>query len=215
MSALVELNGAPVFGGCITLPRTGLWRARLSVDLATPPTGVVTLIMGALSLTGVVHRGGAPHGTTDVFVKGGRGGLALALPPKAYQTLPLRVVLSDTLQTAGEALSEAARGAELDVFLPAWGRLAMTAVEALSLILGKAGAVWRAAPDSTLWAGLEAWPATKATGRELEAYADAGASRYDLERFDLYPGETLAGRRVGRVEHRLGTGVDTMVWFEA
>lgn len=214
MSALVELNGAAVFGGRITLPRTGLWRARLSVDLATPPTGAVTLVMGALRLTGVVHRGGAPHGTTDVFIKGGRGGLSVDLPPKAYQTLPLRVVLSDTLQAAGEALSGGATGAELDAFLPAWGRLAGRAVEAVSLILGQAGAVWRAAPDSTLWAGLETWPATKASGRELEAYADAGASRYDLERFDLYPGETLEGRRVGRVEHCIGKGVDTMVWFE-
>jgi hypothetical protein len=73
----LSLNGAAVQHGTLRLPRIGAWTAEVVVDVATAPSGAVTLATGdgRYSLRGTVVRSGVDGERAHVRIVGGAGGL--------------------------------------------------------------------------------------------------------------------------------------------
>jgi hypothetical protein len=214
-AVFADLEGAAVLAGTVRLPLYGRWVARLEVDTPNALAGAVTLRLGegALSLAGHVYAGDARFGRWRCIVVGGRGGLPKELPGRDYRNVPARLVAQTTLAEAGEALSPSA-GAELAANLTHWVRASGPAAGAFEAVLAPFGLGWRALPDGTLWAGTEAWPATKARGDLLDVGAGGLCRLYALDTPTLLPGETFDSARVGLVEHRITEGASrTNVWL--
>lgn len=216
--AFLALNGAAVVSGLITLPRIGPWTADLVVAAPTLPDGFVTLTMaGTMTLHGAIYRGGQTRGATTARVVGGAGGLGTLLPPKGYHGVPLSLPLGEALTAAGERLSPTSDTTVLNTYLGAWSRLAMTAGGAIAALMhALPDAAWRVLPDGSVWVGVERWPASS-----LRDYTvtrdDPHHARQEIAATvpNVWPGETLGGRRVSTVEHRIeARSVRATVYFE-
>lgn len=206
--AFMTLNGGPVDRGVLTLPRSGVWVADLVVELASPPGGSALISLGgdsSMLFAGTVIRAGVSRGAVIVRVLGGGAGLRTVLPARGYRGVTLQLPLTELLTAAGETLSAFSDPAVLGVLLPSWSRFATSAGVALQALLDTVPlAGWRVASDGTVWVGIERWPPTL-----LDKYVlikdDPQHARQeiasDLPR--IYPGETLLGRRVSSVEHRI------------
>lgn len=197
-------NEASILSGRVTLPRQGVWHAELVLLAEQPPSGGVTVRLGAaLSLRGTVVRSGVFAGQVRVWVVGGAGGLQRQLEPKWYLGAPRRLPLVDLVEEAGERLATTADPALLDeVLSPGWTRVRATAAEALGRLLEGTGASWRILPDGSLWAGAETWPTAQGMADLVVLEEDRSRGRLVLatEAPQLLPGQTLRGDRVSDVE---------------
>lgn len=206
--AYLTLQGAPVLRGTVTLPLIGPWTADLVIDSAAIPDGFVTLALGwdaTVRLVGTIYRGGPTRGATTARVVGGAGGLGTILPAKGYHGVTLRLPLSEALAAGGERLSEKADTLVLATYLPAWSRFsAPVGIAVAALMHAAPGASWRMAPDGAVWVGNETWLPSR-LGKYAVTKDDPHNARLEIaaEVPAIYPGETLNGRKVSCVEHRV------------
>lgn len=206
--AYLSLEGRPVLKATVTLPLVGPWAADLVIDSAAIPDGFVTLALGwdaSVKLVGTIYRGGPVRGATTARVVGGAGGLGVVLPAKGYHGVTLRLPLSEALAAGGERLSEKSDRGVLSTYLASWSRFSSPAGVAVAALMHSVpGASWRVAPDGAVWVGNETWlPSRVAT--YVVTRDDPHHARMEIaaEVPAIYPGETLNGRKVSCVEHRV------------
>lgn len=220
MGSLVLLNGSlDVIRACITLPRVGCWHAELEIDTdqASDLSGAAALSVadGAVFWVGSVFRGGVFAGRGKALLVGGTGGLKKTLPAKFYRGAPLRLPLGDALLEAGEVLSPTADPATLGMLLQNWTRREQSACLTVQELADVVGVPWRVLADGSLWIGPETWPAYTDDFEVVGEDPAAGYAEVDSDLPTLRPGQTLEGRKVGRVVHEFyGEGSKTLVWLE-
>ena len=204
---IAALNGSPITEATITLPRVGVWRADVTTTAAVvPPPGPAVLNLGGQSMVGAFQRVGLGlDGNLTARVVGGAGGLAVTVQPKSYRGVPLRIPLTDVLLTGKERLSPTADPAVTGWTLTAWSTPRTSASGALTALLqAVSGATWRVLLDGTIWVGFEAWaPAIVPDAVVTDSEPDQGRLTIASINPAVLPGQTYAGQRVGRVEHRL------------
>jgi hypothetical protein len=212
---VLTINGKPSIEAQITMPAQGAWRARVAVDDQTAPDGPVEISAadGAVKWAGTAYRSGVFGGAVFAFVIGGAGGLATQLEPRFYRGATVELVLRDALSAGGERLSDSSDRAILGAVLAAWTRARGTLGECLAAICRATGATWRVLSDGSVWLGKESWPPAPLDYTEMNVDPSAGRIEIWTEVPSLIPGVTLGGRRVSKVEHRIGAGVRTSAWY--
>jgi hypothetical protein len=218
--AYLSCNGLAVLKGTLTLPLVGPWAADLVIDSATIPDGFVTLALGwdaSVKLVGTITRGGPVRGATTARVVGGAGGLGTVLPAKGYHGVTLRLPLSEALSAGGERLSEKSDRIVLSTYLQAWSRFASpVGIAVAALMHAVPGASWRMVNDGSVWVGNETWLPSR-VAKYVVTKEDPHHARQEIaaEVPAIYPGETLNGRRVSCVEHRVEPRqARATVWFD-
>ncbi len=200
---MYTLAAAPVLEARVQLPRVGAWSLTARLEAATAPTGAVVFSGGGLELSGTVVRARAWRGGVEALVVGGAGGLAQALEPKDFRNASVKVVLQDTLEAAGEALSSSSDAGTLAASLLAWVRVAGSAGATLAQLAELKASAWRVLADGKVWFGPESWPELSTPAEILEAEPARGRELVWTERLTLRPGVTFRSRKVERVEHLL------------
>lgn len=224
--ATLTVNGISVVRGSIRLPRVGVWHADLKLDSTADLSGGATIATddGSFSLAGTVVHHGNFQGTLSVRLVGGAAGFAKALPPRAWQGVPLSLPLKDILSGAGEKLSASADAAVLATNLKTWVRLASSAGSALARLLEPVAASYRIVPDGSLWVGTDTFPAAPSVQFDLmDRYFGEGRVVIASERPFLMPGTTLTltsatsstAEPVSYVVHDIEpSSIRSEVWFE-
>jgi hypothetical protein len=204
--SLVTIDGAGVLEAAIVVPRIGVPTFQASLLERDAPAGPsISVALGSQTWKASVTRAGAHAGRYVLNAVGGAGGMSTLLAPKAYQGVPVRIPLEDIVKGAGEALAASSSPALLGTYLGNWIRIEQGAGFALAALLARIGRpAWRVLADGSLWVGSETWPATK-----LARWTVTGEGPHrgilDLVSTDpvVLPGETLEGRKVSVVEHRV------------
>lgn len=219
MPPFATLAGLTMLQATISLTRCGTWVARLMLDAEQPPTGPVTLTAneGAVLYQGTTigARTRAAEGRSEAVVVGGAGGLARELPPRAYRSVPARLVIEDLLREAGEQLHPDSSAALLGQQLPHWSRLAGRTSHALDQLSLELGAGWRIGLDGRvlLRRADEPRPLSTTRGELLREHPGEGLRVYALERLDLEPDTILDGRLVVAVQHEISfERIRSLVW---
>lgn len=212
---MLTINGKPSIEAQITMPAQGAWRARVAVDDQTAPDGRVDISAanGAVRWKGTAYRSGVFGDTVFVFVIGGAGGLATQLEPRFYRGATVELVLRDALKAGGERLSDSSDGSILGATLAAWTRARGALGECLAAICRATGATWRVLADGSVWLGKESWTPAPLDHSEMNVDPSAGRIEIWTEVPSLVPGVTLGGRRISKVEHRIGVEVRTSAWY--
>jgi hypothetical protein len=212
------ISGKPVLRATICMPRTGLWTADIEADSEMPMSGAMTLELGegVLELRGVVASGGVSGGRWHARLVGGSGGLGRRLAARSYRGAPLLLILTDLLAEAGEQLSSSATDSVWLATVPQfWARAEGPAARTLHALCEAAGAVWRALPDGSIWAGVESWPAFTGAYETTSERPREDAIEIASESV-LLPGMLLDARRVSLVQLTLGRArFRTTAWLEA
>jgi hypothetical protein len=214
--AALTINGFSVLDALIVLPSFGAWHADISADVDEAQLADVPLTItdGAASFAAVVDRGGDFRGRGSMRVIGGKGKLATEIGPKAYRAVPLRTVLVDILDAAGETLSPDVDDPALANFVPHWQRVRGSAGTALSELTDSIGRVWRVQNDGTIFVGVDDYPAQEVDHEITSEDPRLGVTVIAPESFDLRPAVTFLGRQVSRVHHILEPGTRrSEVWF--
>jgi hypothetical protein len=103
--SFATLSGVRVTKACVVLPCWGIWTADVAVDDPSAITGQVDLVLGGLTLTGTVYRGGAYQGAGAYRMVGGADGWRIEVPTRAYQNgARLSSVLGDAARACGETV---------------------------------------------------------------------------------------------------------------
>jgi hypothetical protein len=221
--ALVTCAGADVERGRLHLPSRGAWQARIKLDVATAPTGGVTLAAaGGLTASGTVATGGVQLDSAYVRIVGGAGGLGKSIAPAAYRAALVRDPLAAILSAVGETLSPTVDPALLATLLPVWTHTAERASAALDHLAYAAGQAlgqaitWRVLLDGTVWIGAESWPAASLPSGDdvLCFFPDEGRYEIGASTPSLAPGVNLAGvGHVAAVDHWVASDqVRTWAW---
>lgn len=212
------ISGKPVLRATICMPRAGLWTADLEADSDVALSGAVTLELGegVLELRGFVASGGVSGGRWHARLVGGAGGLGRRLTARSYRGAPLRLILTDLLAEAGEQLSSSVTDSVWLATVPQyWARAEGPATVTLHALCEAAGAVWRALPDGSIWAGIETWPVFAGAYETTAERPSEDAVEIASESV-LLPGMLLDARRVSLVELTLGRSrFRTTAWLEA
>ncbi|HJX52292.1 MAG TPA: hypothetical protein VJ801_05955 [Polyangia bacterium] len=201
--------------GRITLPLTGCWHADLWADLQTIPRGDATATLSGVDMPSHIQRAEIVQGLVEMRLVGGRGGMAKMATPRHYKQPLVRHVFQDLMHDAGEAISTNCTAAVANTTLAYWTNLAVpigSLVQALAEVAG-AAVNWRVLFDGTVWLGTETWPMCPANVRVMEQDA-ANASQYigtDAE--GVWPGTSIAGRRIDSVVHEIGEKARSRVFW--
>ena len=206
--------------------RSGNWTVETVSAATTDLSGTVSVVLGSLTLSGFAKRHGTFADTQSVRVVGGAGGLATPCMPKQYQNLPMRFLLRDLMQTAGETLSSTVSNDILNIELSDYilsNRPVATVLTQLLQYMPE-GTVWRVLVDGTIWFGLDTYPANS-TPTQLIDYSPREL-RYFLGVDDpvLLPGQSIvapdtdgnsgATLNIDIVETRVkGDEIRSRVWF--
>jgi hypothetical protein len=127
------------------------------------------------------------------------------LPAKGYHGVTLALPLSEALTAGGERLSEKSDRLVLATYLNAWSRFSSpVGVAVAALMHAVPGASWRVANDGAVWVGNETWLPSR-VAKYVVTKDDPHHARVEIaaEVPAIYPGETLNGRKVSCVEHRV------------
>lgn len=206
----VNLGGRPVVELRLAMPRVGAWWAQLALaDNDSPPTGLQALSLNGFSLSCTVKRSSVFAGAPTALVIGGAARLDTMLSPKSYRQQTLKLILGDILGAAGETVSSSSDAQVLGTIIPSWVTAARKAGQGLSSLVDYVdGAVWRFAPDGTVWIGTETWPAAQVDSVEV---LDSDIVGQKMTVFaptpSFLPGQTFDGNQIDYVEHRLRDGV--------
>src|SRR5689334_17242823 len=81
------LNGSPVQRARVYLPGYGIWSTRVTLAgaLALAVGQRVTLVIGDLTLSGTVRRGGSYTSESSYLIAGGADGWLKILKPRTYR----------------------------------------------------------------------------------------------------------------------------------
>jgi hypothetical protein len=215
----LALNGQPVLGGWMSMPRVGVWTAELRLPDAVTlaPGAAVTLTPEAgAALKGTALGAGVFADVTRVRVVGGSGGLQKCPAPLTYRDLSLGALLTDTLGPVGERLAPSSDAAVTGTTVKVYSRIRQPAAATLSFWAGELGFAWRVLPDGTVWVGADTYPAAPKAfafvtmGREPDAHADVIAP----ESIEYLAGLSIAGRKVSHVTYQVGASLRAEVLYE-
>jgi hypothetical protein len=217
--SVLTANGKFVLAARISMPRTGIWLADLTVDATEEFGEAVTLqtFDGGLTLVGTAIAGGLSSDVVHITVVGGKGGLQKELEPTFVRSLPVRTILTGILSEAGETLSPTSDAAVLGKTLPKWTRDRAKASSLLSDLADEVGATWRVLADGTVWFGVETWPdAPKVDTELLEEHPSEDRDVFGVQAPRYLPGTKLGGKKLSLVVHTIDDdGIRTEVWYEA
>jgi hypothetical protein len=214
-----------VLSGSVTWPIVGLWTAEVELDTADPPAAgeIVTIEIVGADGTAVGFRGTNRtelpeyHARSRLFVVAGAGGLGLTVAAQHYANSPTALQLvGDILEAAGESLSATVDQAALAALtVPSWMRAEMTGAEGLQLIADAFGYDWRSLADGSIWIGSASWT-ENTTASLYDLTADPSAAHVEFADAEtLAPGDTVKGRKVYGVEHRVSPDdVRTIATFD-
>ena len=197
-----HIAGLDLYSATITLPRTGVWSARVVHDGETL-SGRVAIESDGLELSGTVQRSGVDGAQVHTLVQGGAGGLASVLPARFWLANRINLILADLMRETGEAL---AAGVSFPESVPRWLRHRTHGGRELTRICRWFGDeyVWRVLRDGTVWIGAEAWPEADFAHLELERHRQNGHVLIAPEGLaDVEPGTTVDGERVDTVVHNI------------
>jgi hypothetical protein len=223
-----SVNGAPLVGMHLCIPREGVWHGHLAADADAPLDFGLQININGLVFRATAHLSTLASGTAVARFVGGAGGLHRDVPAKSYNNVPLSIPLSDILSAAGETLEAHSNRDVTTLQLRAWSTTTTSAGIALNTLLRVGAAaledvVWRIQPNGKLWVGIETWEegesGTWEAGGEghelLEDDAIADRAVLYMERPAILPGTTFRGRRVNYVEHTVKDArLRTTVWLE-
>jgi hypothetical protein len=215
MTVTIAGEQKTVTGGNATLPRTGAWMANLVVNGETIPKGSMVATLSGVDMPCFIQRCELVQGMQHLRVIGGAGGLAKTAKAKHYRNPTVRHVLTDLARDAGEALSSTCTAAILNQPLNYWTTLALPTgaiLQALADVAG-GGCVWRILYNGALWFGVETWPACPADVRIMQQDAQNASQVLGTDAQGIWPGTTIAGRRVDLVVHDFGDPPRSTVWF--
>jgi hypothetical protein len=216
--AILLCAGHPVIALQMGLPKNGRWTATLDVDTDENLAGSITLEDDGITYKGAVVNAGVVAFVARVFAVGGTGGLSKAVDARSYFRVTAKTVLSELLASVGEVLDASSSSAVLATPLAFWTRAGVEAKTALQTLCDELGARWRVLPNGAVWVGVDSWPKSPKSLEAIELDQDpaAGTVLYAPDAIALRPGFTVAGRRVGRVEHSFGRGAPlrTTAWIE-
>ena len=204
--------------GTIAFPRIGVWTADLTVDADSPATGAVTATLDGVDMPAHIQAAEVVAGMLKVRIVGGNGGAGKLAKPKHYKGPTVRHIITDLVRDAGEVLSPACTPAVLGTTLKAWTSLAVPTGALLQALCEVAGTniAWRISYTGKLWIGLETWPMCPADVRILDADAASRSQLLGTDALGIWPGTTIANRRVDSVVHHIGAeNRSTVYWAEA
>jgi hypothetical protein len=210
-----------VASGSLTMPRVGVWIARLVANADTIPTGQIVATLAGVDMPAHIQTAELVQGMLHLRVVGGAGGMGKQARPKHYRNPTARHVLGDLTRDAGERLSSTCTADAMNAPLPYWTTIAGTpaspmttgtVVQALADAVGN-GCCWRILYDGSLWFGRETWPACPADIRLLEQDAFNASQVLGTDVLGIWPGTTVAGRRIDLVVHDIGDPPRSTVWF--
>lgn len=201
--------------GRITLPLTGCWHADLWADLQTIPSGDVTATLSGVDMPAHIQRVEIVQGLAQMRLVGGRGGMAKIARPRHYKQPLVRHVLADLVHDAGEALCSTCTADVMSTTLAYWTSLAVptgSLVQALAEVAGET-VNWRVLFDGTVWLGIETWPMCPADVRIMEQDAPNAAQYIGTDAEGVWPGTSIAGRRIDSVVHEIGGQARSRVFW--
>lgn len=199
-------GGKPLLTATIHELTSGRWFADVEIDTTIPPSGQITLILGAgAGFTGTVARADRYAGKTRARVVGGADGLGGTVTAKAYRQVTFGVILDDLAADTGEYIETSteirARYTQL------WHRSRGTGAAALRAITAHLGVTWRFLRGGQLWIGTDTWPSLTFDAVELDRDDGQGWVLYSPAREPtIQPGYTVANRRVDSVVTTLRAG---------
>lgn len=199
------LNDATVTTMALEMPRRGPWTATARVDadeLQSAPSGAVLLNVEGQRFSGTVTEATEDGGEYVVRLVGGAGGLSTQLAAKNYVATQARVVLTDIVQAAGEAVSSTVESSLLDRPLGLYTRRMGTARAAVEELATELGVRWRVLADGSLWLGEDTYPEDTDTEYEVES-DDEFSLVLLVEAPTVRPGETVAGTKIETVRYDL------------
>jgi hypothetical protein len=218
--SFASVGKVAVVGGEVVCPRIGAWRASLTLaanelDL----TGQQTLTVGGVEFVGTVDdaRSGVEQGgKAFLHMRGGAGGLATVVQPKAYVSSPARVVLEDLAAAAGETLASDIDATLLNTTLPQWHRAGGDVRTGIRSLADALGVSWRVGRDGLLWIGAETWPATEIDEYTQTSEDKAGGTMViATEEPLIYAGETFSERKVESVKYEItSAGLRATIEFD-
>lgn len=214
----------------LILPLVGTPTYFIELDSDVAPAGAVEIVFATGPIfRGTVARADIFEGRVRLVAVGGAGGLSAEPELRAmvtaagYAGTPFvasgELLIGDILDASGEALSGDAVDLVASLSLPRWQRVAGLARHALGALARAWGVSWRVRADGRLWLGEETWPAVD-TSNVIEQGIDGADGAIDIaidvDRPDIQPGVTLAGRRVYEVSYRLdGHGLRARLRYES
>jgi hypothetical protein len=204
--------------GKILMPRTGPWTADLTVIADGPLTGSAVATMGGVDMPCHIQRSEMLPGKLDLRLVGGNGGLGSVARKKHYKGVTVRQVFHDLLADAGETAAPACEAATLNAPLKAWTSLAVPTGQLLQALVESVDdeVSWRVLYDGKVWIGHETWPACPADVRILHADGANASQLLGTDALGIWPGPSIAGRRVDYVVHEIGSeNRSTVHWAEA
>lgn len=212
------LGGVVVVGGCLTLPRIGVWSATLDVDADTVPLGAQVLGVeragGAApdELRGTVVASQAYGGRVQVRMLGGVAQLTRkTLQPRQWvgsPTVALSTLLTDLARETGETFAPAPTAT-----VPRWARAAGTGARDLGRLAEVTGFDWRMSLDGTVALVQETWAPALGDFEVHDVDEVSGVLHVAHDGVSLLPGTTVDALRVERVVYELGDEQRAKVFF--
>lgn len=201
---MTTVNGFPIIGGAISMPRRGAWVAHLHVDTTTELVGPIVIATDGFTLRGTAVRSSVFAGDVHVFAVAGGGGLQSNVDRRGYTLMPGRTIATEALAEVGEALDPSSDAA-LDAPLK-WARHEGTADTAVTALAEHLDLSWRVEPSGLVWLGVDAYPNAPTTFESSILDRNDATGRIVLGcAFPwLLPGTTFEGLRVEHVVHEIG-----------
>lgn len=171
--AAYTVNGTQIQSITLKMPRWGVWTARckLAGDKVLLAGTSVVVVLGDLTLTGVVRHGGVFISSAEYVIVGGKDGWSKTIGRKNYRTdagVQLSTVVSDLVKDSGEPI-RLMPGVDQSLGY-AWSRPAGVASQALDLLAPH----WWVAPGGTTCIGERAETVLPKTVKwSLESYDPA------------------------------------------
>jgi hypothetical protein len=204
--------------GTLTLPRIGVWVADLVVNGDAPVSGSATATLDGVDMPAHVQAAEVVGGMLQLRIVGGNGGCGKVAIPKHYKGPTVRHILTDLVRGAGEVLSPDCTTSVLNSTLKAWTSLAVPTGALLQALAETAGAglAWRISYAGKVWLGVETWPMCPADVRIISADAPNRSQVIGTDALGIWPGTTIANRRIDSVVHEIGVeNRSTVYWAEA
>lgn len=219
--SFLRLDNFPVSAATVTLPLSGRLVADLSLGTSggppvQPGDRVTLAFQTGVEYACAVERAAPRGGFSQVRVVGGTGGLSRSIPARYYEGIQAEQVVRDLLTECGETVGDI----NLPGTLTRWVRPEGLAHESLTaLLLRYPGFTWRAGAGGRVSVGPETWPERREALPVTEIHPAAGVFTVPVAP-DLAPGMLVAfqrggeiiRKRVTRVEHRVGTTLQTLVF---
>lgn len=206
------LQGTRCTSAEVHIPKHGLWWASASLDAEVTLSGVVTLTIADLTLTGTIVSGGPSKGRSHYRIVAGKGGWSSTVPAVHYTNdagVKYSKVLDDLARAAGETITDIPTG----TVGTAWVRPSDPASRVLELLFPKNWYVDEAGVTH-IGARTSAALATKATIVTTDPARGVVVLAADSIA-TILPGVTVEGLEAVDVLHEVtADGLRSTIWGE-